>query len=521
MQQNSFLALKTNLHQNPNAMLPSTISLLSEDLITLAKLSNPQIELLRLTAAHSDPLVLKDNTQVLPISKDDFIGVFDYQSDHYFLSDELVFRVGSFFNLDPPNIIALMLKSQWELFYFNALAHSGKIKFDFASELKNVDSISEHIGFFEPSVEILLNATSLLPKKNVLPKPIKFYYQDLMVGAIFLQPNSAIHYSGRPISEKTMLDDASEFQRATYHDLKQLWLFKSSDFDENLFLLERKKKINLGIEGKYFRSFNSLETAKGKLTYSLEKYKMILNLIPDHPDLSFKELVLHAKKQLVAARQARSDLRDMIARSSYYIDLENGGGSLSSFSSEFRNKYSRDCKKLIRKLFFLLHPDTSPDYLHLSKKNKKTMDGIWLDLMKCTKNEVCSFAPSMMLYSLPDLDHLQALYQRVCGILEIDPEEKYDFGIDRLDFLIRKGTPLEELLEFFKSEMDRIELHMANIELIQLDYTNETKSQFYQEALGDVEGHSLKLQNEISQLKQQIADIKHEIRAGLQVILNN
>jgi hypothetical protein len=127
----------------------------------------------------------------------------------------------------------------------------------------------------------------------------------------------------------------------------------------------------------------------------------------------------------------------------------------------------------------------------------------------------------MMLYSLPDLDHLQALYQQVCGILDIDLEKKFDFGIDRLDFLIRKGTPLEELLEFLKSEIDRIELHMANIELIQLDYTNESKALIYQEALGDVEGHSLKLQNEISQLKQQIADIKHEIRAGLQVILNN
>jgi len=503
-------------------MLPSTISLLSEDLIALAKLSNPRTELLRLTAAHSDPLVLlEDNNPVLSISRDDFIGIFDYQSDHYVLSDELIFRIGSFFNLDPPNIIALMLKSQWELFYFNALAHSGKINFDFASELKNLDSISEHIGFFEPSAEILLNGTSLLPKKNVLPKPIKFYYRDLLDGAKFLQPNSAIHYSDRPISEKTMLDNASESQRSTYQDSKQLWLFKSSEFDEILFLLERKKKINLGIEGKYFRAFTSLENAKGKLIYSLEKYKVILNLIPDHPDLSYKELVLLANKELVAARQARADLRDMIARSRFCIGLENGGGGHSSLSLEFRNEYARDCKKLIRKLFFLLHPDTSPNYLHLSKKNKKTLNGLWLDLMKCTKNEVCSFAPSMMLYSLPDLDHLQALYQRVCGILGIDPEEKFDFGIDRLDFLIRKGTPLEELLEFFNSEIDQIELHMANIELIQFDYTNETKAQNYQEALGDVEGHSLKLQNEISEMKQQIADIKNEIRAGLQVILNN
>jgi hypothetical protein len=318
-----------------------------------------------------------------------------------------------------------------------------------------------------------------------------------------------------------MLDDASESQRATYHDLKQLWLFKSSEFDENLFLLERKKKINLGIEGKYFRCFNSLENAKGKLIYSLEKYKVILNFIPDHPDLSYKELVILAKKQLVTARQARSDLRDMIARSRFCIGLESGGGGHSSFSPEFRNQYATDCKKLIRQLFMLLHPDTCPNYARLGNKRKQSINNLWLDLMKCTKNEVCSFAPSMMLYSLPDLDHLQALYQRVCGILDINPEEKYDLGIDRLEFLIRKGTPLKELLEFLNSEIDQFELHMANIELIQFDYTNETKAQYYQEALGDAEGHSLKLKNEISQLKQQIVDIKNEIRDGLQVTINS
>jgi predicted RNase H-like nuclease (RuvC/YqgF family) len=129
--------------------------------------------------------------------------------------------------------------------------------------------------------------------------------------------------------------------------------------------------------------------------------------------------------------------------------------------------------------------------------------------MKSTKEEMYSFSPSMLLYSLPDYEQLKLIYERACAILGIDPD-CFETG-NRLEFMIRKGASIESITEFLKSETEQLELHLARLELVQNEYTNEDQTQIYRLAMENINGYTERLKREISDLKKQIHKLKKQI----------
>ncbi len=91
---------------------------LSDDIQKIGK-TNPgeNLDLNRLCMNHYDPYLFYDNKPVLNITQDEFVGIFDLQSNHYFLSIDQVFRLGTYCELAMPKLIALMLKAEWEGFF--------------------------------------------------------------------------------------------------------------------------------------------------------------------------------------------------------------------------------------------------------------------------------------------------------------------------------------------------------------------------------------------------------------------
>jgi len=65
------------------------------------------------------------------------------------------------------------------------------------------------------------------------------------------------------------------------------------------------------------------------------------------------------------------------------------------------------------------------------------------------------------------------------------------------------------------NETESIELHLAHLELIQNEYTNEDKTQVYREALNDISTHSNNLEKEIADLKQKVQQLKKRISNNL------
>jgi hypothetical protein len=475
-------------------------------------------EMIRLCKDHHDPFQHYDKKPVLNITQDEFVGIFNYNSNHYFLSPEQVFRFGMYCRLALPNIISLILKAEWESFLSEMSGYSANSRLNPGSILGDRNLIEMYIPDFRPGIRKIFNM--IMNNSDGSNYTIKFgqfdfIIRDLLEQNDFLTGNDQISqlYSEKVITEKILFSNISGQERESYLKLKGLWMVKSTALDDMLMMLERKKKLNLSIEDKYFRIFGSLEVDKARLTVRVKRYKLMLEIMCERPELTLRELFSLADNSLIEAERERSDIKNKIARSNNYIEHFISEGSTPAATDEFRNSYVQECKKLLREIFFLLHTDTCPNYSGLSTQKRTEINELWLKLMKSTKDELYSFSPSMLLYNLPDYAHLDSIYQRACEILGINPDG-FEMG-NRLEFMIRKGTPIKTILEFLMSETESLELHLAHLELVQNEYTNEHQTQVYRKALENLNAYSEKLKSEISELKNGIIRFKKEISYGL------
>lgn len=473
------------------------------------------LQMVRLCKDHPAPVFL-DEQPILDITQDEFVGIFDFDFNHYFLSPDQVLRIGEYCRLPVPNILALILKAEWESFLSEMAGYScgAGAEMRLSSILNDKSLIKKYSPDFQPDKGKISNLVGKIhdaSNDNAPNGHIDFYIEDLMKDNTFLIENGRISqlYPQKDITEKILLHKVSESERNRYFRAKELWMVKSTELDDMLLSLEQRKRLNMGIENKYFKMFGEMEIEKSKFEHRVEKYKIILREMQDHPELSYRELLKLATNELIEAHRKRNDLKNKFARSLNCVVDFISGCSHSPVTTEFKNSYMQACKKLLRKLFFLLHSDTCPQYSRLSQKKRAEVNNLWLELMKSTKDELHSFSPSLLLYSLPDYDQLELIYKRACEILGITPDD-FKMG-NRLEFMIRKGTQIRDLMEFLRSETGALELHLAHLELIQDEYIHEDKTNTYRNALADINAHSKILKDEISNLKEQIPKLKRKI----------
>jgi hypothetical protein len=470
-------------------------------------------EMIRLCRDHPDPFRLHDKKPVLNMTQDEFVDIFNLNSNHYSPSPGQMSRFGIYCGLSLPNLIALIMKSEWEIVSEELSDRSGpnRLKLtDYDLKINFTRAVKLNKGNI-----LNLIRNNNVKAENVTYSQIDFYIDDLLEHDTFLMNFEYVNhlYSEKEVTEEIFLRKISGPEKESYFRMKELWKTKSTELDEMLMSLERKKRLNLGLENKYFMIFGKLETERSKVVCRIEKFRIILQSRLDHPELSYRELLKLAEGKLIEAERERNEIKNKITRSQNRIDHIMPEVSVPSVSDEFRNSYMLECKKLLRKLFFLLHTDTCPDYSGLSPEKKTEINKLWLKLMKSTKEEMYSFSPSMLLYSLPDYEQLESIYKRACEILGMDPE-CFETG-SRLEFMIRKGSSIEVIIEFMKSETGQLELHLARLELVQNEYTHEDQTQIYRQALGDINGHTEKMKREISDLKIQILKLKKQISEEL------
>jgi len=467
-------------------------------------------EMIRMCRDHKDPLLHKDKKPVLNITQDEFVGIFNVNSNHYLLPSGQACRLGIYCRLPLPNLVALMMKAEWESFLSVMAGHLSAS----GAQSTGLDLIERYGSAFKPDpgkIFKLIMSNSDDSAADITYSRIGFIINDLLEQGRFLTDNyQAGHaYSEKEITEDIFLLKIPKSQQEIYFQLKELWKTKSTELDDLLMYFERKKRLNIGLENKYFRFFGDLETEKSKFIYRLEKYKAILEIMNENTGLSYRELIRLAGEKITEAERERNDIKNKITRSHNIIDNIIPEGTAPTVTDEFKNYYMLECKRLLRKLFFLLHTDTCPNYSGLSLQKKTEINKLWLELMKSTKEEVYSFSPSMMLYSLPDYEQLQSIYRRACEILGMDPD-CFETG-DRLEFLIKKGAHPDKILEFLKIETEQLELHLARLELVQNEYTNEDQTQIYRSALENISIHTGKLKSAISDLKYEILKLKKQI----------
>ncbi|MBP1666243.1 MAG: hypothetical protein H6Q23_1103, partial [Bacteroidetes bacterium] len=407
-----------------------------------------------------------------------------------------------------------MIKAEWERLILTATRQSStNYQPNLGLVLRNSELTEKYIRDFRPDTGkfFVLIRYTVQNSKDITYGLVDFLIIELLTGRKFLcEPGqTGLQYSDMENTELLILSEASESERSEYNTLKIRWTEKSSELDDFLLILEQRKRFNINTEDKYFSIFGKEETEKAGLRYRMEKLRIVLSIMKDTPGLSYRELLTMAEERLKSAEIKNNEIRLRIARSQNCVNTESFDFPGTYITEDLKNKYTKSVKALLRKIWFLCHPDTSPDYNNLSEEKKKEIDELWLRTMSSTKEEQYSYSPNMLLYHLPDKDQLEAIYLRICTILGIEADY-YETG-NRLDFMIRTGTSITGLIEFLKYEISKISLQLTNLELIQDEYTNDIKTQKYRSALENISRHSDMLKNEIGELKVSLRLLKDEI----------
>ena len=496
-----------------------TIILLSEDIQQMIKeVYGEDFDILRLCRDHKNKVTLKDKNSVLDITQDDLVGVFDMKSNHYFLTVEQVLRFAIYCEVPISGIIGLILKAEWESTFAEILKNSGGKSASLHAQFKNKKLIEKYAPEFVPDkrkiINLFIDYGKNLDKDFQIDK-VGFFIQDLLDNFIFLKGNNWIsnHYTFTNNDEKTLLLGCSKNEKQNYFQLKELWNYKTDELSEYLFTLEKKKRIYTNLENRYLRIFGIRELKKIRWSDRVKKYKTILRLIQEYPDFSYRDLLKLTNEILAEINREKSELKSKINRSHAILDLSAFSEINSVVTDEFRNKYIAECKKLLRKLYMLLHSDTCPSYNTLSNDKKNQINELWLKLMKTTNGEMFSYSPTMLLYQYPDLSVLQSIYLRACNILGINPDNVEP--ADRLEFMINKGASFKKIIGFLNEEIENIDLHLAQLELVQTEFSHEQESEYYQMALENITEQHQKLDKEIDKLKDEVANLKKEIKLNL------
>jgi len=490
-------------------------TLLSDDILQIANSpGHKKPELNRLCRDYSNPLLLHDKRPVLNISQDELVGIFNNNQNHFCLTPGQALRFGEFYRLPLPDLISLMIKAEWENLIFRVSGHSmNNIELSLESLLRNSELTDKYFRGFRPDTGkyLTLIRDTVQSTGNITYSLVDFLITELLPGRKFVcgTGQTGLHYSDMGNDELLILAEASASERAEYHTLKIRWLEKSSELDDFLFQLEQKKRFNLNTEDKYFSLFMKEEAEKAGLIFRIEKLRIVLTLMKEKPGSGLRELLTIAEERMKNSELNNNEIRNSIARSLNCISPESYGSSDTFTNEEFQNRYKKEVKSLLRKIWLLCHTDTCPGYDKLDQEKQKEIDELWLRSMSSTKEEQYSYSPSMLLYHLPNLDQIKGIYNRICTILGIDAEN-YETG-NRLEFMIRTGTQMTGLLEFLRSEISQISFQLTNLELIQDEYTDETRAQKFRSALENISSHSDKLKSEIAELKASLRSLKNEI----------
>ena len=140
------------------------MTLLSDDIQEIAKTNQGgKLEMIPLCKDHYAPYLLHDNKPVLNITQDEFVGIFDLQSSHYFLSIDQAFRLGTYCELAMPKLIALMMKADWEGFLSEMTDYSREEGFNLRSKLTDKDLVEMYMTHYKPNDGKIFNLVKDIP----------------------------------------------------------------------------------------------------------------------------------------------------------------------------------------------------------------------------------------------------------------------------------------------------------------------------------------------------------------------
>lgn len=385
----------------------------------------------------------------------------DLNTTHMFMPTRDIIRFGIFMHLNIYHTLALVLKVQWEDFFAHEMGwrtNSGK---RIGSILRDEAEAKKAKNNFNPDTAVIFNLfeehKKMASQAGYDSKEFDTLVQEMLLNNLHLVANKSPElqaFIDRTVEQRELLKEGTLEQQERFWIDKCACLELNEQLGDWLMMLSDRKLENANINQRWLAIFGDAEIELTEQRYRKHSLERRLLLKEAEPELSREELDENFAEEEEERRKKLEKLKvDAFLGKIIFVPPINGGVPI-----EDPEAYRRECKRVLRELWRLLHPDKleqNSAYAKLTEEQKKFLDNLGKQILAIKPSEL-GHPETFWESKHRSLESLQDALAKVKAILEAA-------GLDVDVGLIPRGESLVEQLEWYEKSIERLEREIDSI----------------------------------------------------------
>lgn len=383
---------------------------------------------------------------------------------------EDIIRWGFSVRLDIYRTLILILKKLWENYLPGQKTERNVPDKEKFSILNREEAL---INNFHPKVKDIYFAFQKVYRENLSGKQaleyidelhygdydekiLKSLVQEILLNRLYFHSINSIvvkKFIEQKEDEQRILKHADERKQQEYWIAKCVWVELQEELSELLMLLETSRLRNGYIMREFLKMFGNAYVELKEQIIRLLSIKRRIMLKDTHPEWS-KETVEDTVKELEKNDEKEIEGLKYSARMADLIDDIQAKGSMDD---ETLNEYKKKVKKVLKEIYFLLHPHRlmhNPDFQKLTAKQKDHLKKLWDKVMEIKQHD--------LRYPEGTIGHYMHSLENLLSILDKGKKVLIHSGLEINVGYIITGDTIEERIEWLNREIQQLEKDIQN-----------------------------------------------------------
>jgi hypothetical protein len=379
---------------------------------------------------------------------------------HHF---ETWFESAFFSGLDLYRISALVLKGEWEVFFAKSVnnyrANTGNRLIDILKDGTD-HAMREANNRFNPDTQALFDALEyhqkLASSVGYSIRTFDSMIQNMLKKELHWQPNggrSIAAYAEAEQKRLALLREGTMAEQEAFWIARMSWLQIQSDLDDIYLQIENHRLKNREIERRWLCIFGTQEIDLQAMTFKSIDLERRLMLLQANPGMNAEQLETAVKDEEEKHRRHQRELKTNAIIAGL---LEKPHIEGVPASKEMLLDHQKECKRLIRRIYKLIHPDsleTHPRFSALSDKQKEELNQFLLACLEPDSAEL-GFPKGFMNADMRSPEGLERVLARILEVL-------VNAGLETPTGVTIQGETLTEQLSWLNREKVRLEKDRA------------------------------------------------------------
>lgn len=383
----------------------------------------------------------------------------DYGEGHVFPPQEDLLRFGLFFQLDIYRVLALVLKGAWEIHFAYGTKswrpNRGVQILDVMLDAEDQE-IREAQLLFKPNSGELFRLFEkfgfLAGDEACTERSFETLIQEMILSDMHRVGINSREMEGfieRKREEQRLLKGGTPEEQQAFLAVKCRWLERQEELGDLFLRIEETRLRNAEVTRRWLAVFGAeeLELREQVLRYERLDARYACKLA--HPDFNRAEIEECMREKEASEQRALRRLAFDVALAPH-LDMGNTNDNPECIEDAL--VYRNHCKKILRRIYSLTHPDHLEHveaYRKMAPERQEELREILVQTFQMRDHEDETAGLSIFLNG-GFLERLQGVLNRVEALLEY-PDIETD-----VNKIIRGGT-LPEQLDWLKQEVDRLE----------------------------------------------------------------